>query len=115
MVDKEARTRRIVEQFVYCLFSGEKMLPVLHYFGPSPPCRSVLLLGKMLKIDFDLRVVNILEGDHLKPELAAVSFTFSCKVFLQIENIFLLVESTTHDSNARRSWTRLVGEVKGVV
>lgn len=74
MVDnkKAARTRRIVEEFVLCLFRGDKMMPVLHYLPPSPPCRSVLLLGRMLNIDFELRIVDILEGDHLKPEFTEV-------------------------------------------
>lgn len=75
MVDKAkaTRTQRIVEEFVYCLFRGEKMMPVLHYFPPSPPCRAVLILGRMLNIEFDLRVVNIMEGDQLKPEFLEVS------------------------------------------
>lgn len=79
MVDKATRTRKIVEQFVYCLFSGEKMMPVLHYFPASPPCRAVLLLGRMLNIDFDLRVVNIMEGDNLKPEYIEVSLTIEIR------------------------------------
>lgn len=73
MVDKAARTRKIVEEFVYCLFRGEKMMPVLHYFPLSPPSRAVLILGRMLNIEFDLRVVNILEGDQMKPEFLEVS------------------------------------------
>lgn len=79
MVDKAkaTRTRRIVEEFVYCLFRGEKMMPVLHYFPPSPPCRAVLILGRMLNIEFDLRVVNIMEGDQLKPEFLEVSMRAS--------------------------------------
>lgn len=76
MVDKETRTRKIVEQFVYCLFSGEKMMPVLHYLPPSAPCRAVLLLGRMLNVEFDLRVVNILEGEQLTPEYIAVGLRF---------------------------------------
>lgn len=73
MVDKASRTRKIVEEFVYCLFRGEKMMPVLHYFPPSPPCRAVLILGRMLNIEFDLRVVNIMEGEQMRPEFLEVS------------------------------------------
>lgn len=75
MVDhkKVARTRRIVEEFVSCLFRGEKMMPVLHYLPPSPPCRAVLLLGRLLNIDFDLRLIDLLKGDHMKPEFIEVS------------------------------------------
>lgn len=53
------------------------MMPVLHYFPPSPPCRAVLILGRMLNIEFDLRVVNIMEGDQLKPEFLEVSMRAS--------------------------------------
>lgn len=62
---KAARTRRIVEEFVLCLFRGEKMMPVLHCntndanITLSPPSRSVLLLGRMLNIEFDLRFVDV--------------------------------------------------------
>lgn len=75
MVDdnrKITRTQRIVEEFVSCLFRGEKMMPILHYIPPSPPCRAVLLLGRLLNIDFDLRLVDLMQGEHLKPEFIEV-------------------------------------------
>lgn len=49
------------------------MVPVLYYLPPSPPCRAVLILGRMLGIDFELKPVNIQEGDHLKAEFVEVS------------------------------------------
>lgn len=76
MVDnnkKVARTRRIVEEFVSCLFRGEKTMPILHYLPPSPPCRAVLLLGRLLNIDFDLRLVDLSHGEHKKPEFIEVN------------------------------------------
>lgn len=69
------RTRKIVEEFVSCLFRGEKVMPILHYAPLSPPCRSVLLLGRILNIDFDLRVVDVLKGDNMKPEFIEVCFS----------------------------------------
>lgn len=66
-------TEAIVKQFVYCLFRGQKMAPVLYYLPPSPPCRAVLLLGKMLGIDFELKPVNVMEGDQFKAEFVEVS------------------------------------------
>lgn len=80
MVDKNninlnhsrSRTRNIVTEFVFCLFRGEKVMPILHYAPLSPPCRSVLLLARILNIDFDLRVVDILKGDNMKPEFIEV-------------------------------------------
>lgn len=49
-------------------------MPVLHYLPPSPPCRAVLLLGRLLNIEFDLRLLDILKGEHLKPEFIEVSY-----------------------------------------
>lgn len=74
MVDhhKAARTRRIVEEFVLCLFRGEKTMPILYYIPPSPPCRTILLLGRMLNIEFDLRLIDLLKGEQLKPEFIEV-------------------------------------------
>lgn len=69
MVDN---TRRIVEEFVFCLFRGDTMMPVLYYLPPSPPCRAVLMLARLLGLEFELKVVNILEGDHMKPEFLQV-------------------------------------------
>lgn len=74
MVDhkKALRTRQIVEEFVFRLFRGEKVMPILYYIPPSPPCRAVLLLGRLLNIGFDLRVVDTTNGEHMKPEFLAV-------------------------------------------
>jgi glutathione S-transferase len=49
------------------------MTPTLYYLPPSPPCRSVLLLGRMLGIDFDLKTVNVLEGEHLKQDFTQIN------------------------------------------
>lgn len=70
MVD---RTRSIVVDFVQCLFRGEHMTPVLYYFPPSPPCRTLLLLGRLLGLEFELRVVDVLQGEQLKPDFVKVS------------------------------------------
>lgn len=45
----------------------------LYYLPPSPPCRAVLLLGRILGIDFHLKSVNIQEGEHLKRDFVDVS------------------------------------------
>lgn len=74
MVDhkKAIRTRQIVEEFVFCLFSSVKVMPVLYYIPPSPPCRAVLLMGRLLNIEFDLRILDTTKGEHLKPEFLEV-------------------------------------------
>lgn len=70
MVDS---TRKIVEEFVYCLFRGDKVMPVLYFLPPSPPCRAVMLLGRMIDINFELKPVNVLEQEQLKPEFVEVN------------------------------------------
>ncbi|XP_017102850.2 glutathione S-transferase D7 isoform X1 [Drosophila bipectinata] len=68
-------TKQIVTEFVYCLLlrGGKMSPPVLYYLPPSPPCRSILLLAKMLGLDFELKIVNILEGEQLKPDFVAMN------------------------------------------
>lgn len=66
-------TKRIVEEFVFYIFRGGKMPPTLYYVPPSPPCRCILLLGKMLDINFDLKVINIMEGEQMKPDFISIN------------------------------------------
>ncbi|CAO1421673.1 unnamed protein product [Diamesa hyperborea] len=51
------------------------MTPKLYYLPPSPPCRSVLLLGRILGIEFNLKELNIMEGDHLKQDFLQLNPT----------------------------------------
>lgn len=75
MVDikKTTRTRRIVEEFVSCLFRGEKTMPILFYYPLSAPCRAVLLLGRLMNIEFDLKIVDITKGENLLPQFIKVN------------------------------------------
>jgi glutathione S-transferase len=38
----------------------------------SPPCRAVLMVAKQLNIDLNEKVLNLRNGEHLKPEFLAV-------------------------------------------
>lgn len=76
MVDS---TRKIVEEFVYCLFRGDKVMPVLYFLPPSPPCRAVMMLGRMINVNFELKPVNVLEKEQLKPEFVEVKTFFFLK------------------------------------
>lgn len=51
------------------------MTATLYYYPLSPPCRSVLILGKMLGIEFELKSVNPLEKEQLKRDFVEVSKT----------------------------------------
>lgn len=64
----------VANEFVYYLFiRSTRMAPTLYYMPPSPPCRSILLLAKMLNIDLDLKLVNILEGENLKQDFVEIN------------------------------------------
>jgi glutathione S-transferase len=45
----------------------------LYYVLASPPCRSVLLLAKALKIELNLKVTDLPIGDNRTPEFLKVS------------------------------------------
>lgn len=45
----------------------------LYYVPGSPPCRGVLLAGKALGVDFNLKLTNLMAGEHMTPEFLAVS------------------------------------------
>lgn len=40
---------------------------------PSPPCRSVLMLAKLINIPLKCITVDLLEGAHLKPEFLSIN------------------------------------------
>ncbi|ROT80120.1 putative glutathione S-transferase 1, isoform D-like [Penaeus vannamei] len=39
-----------------------------YYMDMSPPCRAVMLTAKAVGVDLNLKLVNIMTGDHRKPE-----------------------------------------------
>ncbi|KXJ72418.1 hypothetical protein RP20_CCG018086 [Aedes albopictus] len=42
--------------------------PILYLIHLSPPCRTVELCAKALGVELELKEVNLLGGEHLKPE-----------------------------------------------
>ncbi|XP_017795363.1 PREDICTED: glutathione S-transferase 1-like [Habropoda laboriosa] len=39
-----------------------------YYFAASPPCRMVILLAKAIGVHLNLKTVNVLKGDQMKPD-----------------------------------------------
>lgn len=72
------RVETIVKDFLNSVIRGDQMVPVLYYLPPSPPCRAILLLARMIDLKLDLKVINILEGEHMKQEFLDVSKLFIC-------------------------------------
>ncbi|XP_017038684.1 glutathione S-transferase 1-like [Drosophila ficusphila] len=46
---------------------------ILYGFDASPPVRSVLLTLNALDIPFEYKIVNLVSGDHLKPEYLKIN------------------------------------------
>lgn len=45
-----------------------------YYVPGSAPCRAVLMTAKAVGVELNLKLTNLMAGDHLKPEFIAVSF-----------------------------------------
>ncbi len=56
----------------YCT-AGVIMAPTLYSFEPSPFCRSVLLAAKALDLELDVKTVNLMEKEQMKPEFLAIN------------------------------------------
>ncbi|XP_055679031.1 glutathione S-transferase 1-like [Lutzomyia longipalpis] len=62
-----------------------------YYTDISAPCRSILLLGKALGIEFNLKEMDLMAGDHLKPEFVKINYQHCVPTI--VDNGFALWES----------------------
>lgn len=44
-----------------------------YYMDMSPPCRAVMLTARAVGVDLNLKLVNLMAGDHRKPEFLKVN------------------------------------------
>lgn len=44
----------------------------LYYMIESPPCRTVIMVGKQLGLEFNLKSINLALKEHLSPEFIKV-------------------------------------------
>lgn len=63
----------------------------LYYLSLSPPCRAVMMTAYMAGVDVNLKVVNMLAGDHLKPEFLKINPLHQVPVL--VDGDFILNES----------------------
>lgn len=62
------------------------------YYSPlSPPCRSVQLVAKALGLELNLKLVNMLEKEHLKPEFVKINPQHTIPTL--VDNDFVIWES----------------------
>ncbi|XP_077286218.1 glutathione S-transferase 1-like [Arctopsyche grandis] len=48
--------------------SGIKMPIDLYYLTPSAPCRAAMMTARIVGVELNLKVCNIMEGDHMKED-----------------------------------------------
>lgn len=63
----------------------------LYYMAISPPCRAVLLTIRYLKLDVELKHVNLLQGEHSTPEF--LKLNPARKVPVLVDGNFVLTQS----------------------
>jgi len=47
-----------------------------YYLPGSAPCRSVLMAAKAVGVELNLKVLNLMAGEHLKPEFIKVNILY---------------------------------------
>lgn len=50
------------------------MAPTLHMLYASPPARAVMMTAKAIDLELNLKEVDFMNEEHLKPEYMKVSF-----------------------------------------
>lgn len=45
----------------------------LYYMAASAPCRSIQMVAKAIGVELNLKSVNLMTGEQLKPEFVKVS------------------------------------------
>lgn len=68
------RTVWIVRGAPRLLTNNHKMPIDLYYLLASPPCRSVMLVAKALKIELNLKVTELSKGENKTPEFLKVQY-----------------------------------------
>ncbi|KAH8388423.1 hypothetical protein KR093_005983 [Drosophila rubida] len=62
-----------------------------YYAPPSAPCRAVIMAAKALGIELNKKVLNLMEGEHLKPEFVKLNPQHTVPTI--VDNGFTLWES----------------------
>lgn len=53
-----------------------------YYIPGSAPCRAVQMTAKAVGVELNLKLTNLMAGEHLKPEYIAVSSPFFIFLFI---------------------------------
>ncbi|CAG2105505.1 unnamed protein product [Medioppia subpectinata] len=63
----------------------------LYYMVESPPCRAVLMVGRLLDIDFNLKSLDLSKSEQLAPEFVAINPCHTVPTI--VDNGYVLWES----------------------
>lgn len=53
------------------------MVVDFYYIPGSAPCRAVQMAAKAVGVELNLKLTNLMAGEHLKPEYLAVSYIWN--------------------------------------
>nr|QYA72012.1 glutathione S-transferase [Anoplophora glabripennis] len=74
------------------IFDGKVRMALDLYYAPgSAPCRIVLLAAKAIGVDLNLKLLNLYEGEHLKPEFLKLNPQHTIPTL--VDNGFVIWES----------------------
>lgn len=71
---RERKKKKLEENSRKVLFCGMPSID-LYYLPPSPPCRAVMMVAKHVGVKLNLKTIDVLKGEHLKPPFRKVNTT----------------------------------------
>lgn len=45
----------------------------LYYMDVSAPCRAVMMTAKLIGVELNMKMTNLMAGEHMKPEFLAIN------------------------------------------
>ena len=76
-----------------------------YYVAGSAPCRAVLMTAKAVGVDLNLKPINLMAGEHMKPEFIAVStFEIDFFLFLLFSCLASQISLISKDTEKENGW-----------
>lgn len=63
--------------------------PTLYYMQLSGPCRLVMMVGKMVGVEFDLKHLDLMKKEHLTPEFLKLNPFHKIPTFVETDGFSL--------------------------
>uniref|UniRef100_A0A0K8S887 Glutathione S-transferase 1 n=1 Tax=Lygus hesperus TaxID=30085 RepID=A0A0K8S887_LYGHE len=62
-----------VAAFCYADARRSPKKPDFYYFPPSPPCRLVMMAAAALKVDMNMKMIDLMKGEQLTPDFLKIN------------------------------------------